>query len=483
MLRELLKAGMSVARFNFSHGDHAYHQDTLDTLRAACDATGMTCGVLLDTKGPEIRTGLLERGEKVTIEQGSHVTLTTDYTAHGCATRLACSYPKLAEDVAPGAAVLVADGSLTLKVLACDAAKGEVLCEALNTASIGEKKNMNLPGVVVDLPTITEKDKVDLLDFGVKNKVDFVAASFVRKGSDVRYIRNVLGEAGAHIKIIAKVENMEGLDNYDDIVEASDGVMVARGDLGMEIPMEKMFLAQKRMIKRCNIAGKFVITATQMLESMCQNPRPTRAESTDVANAVIDGTDAVMLSGETAAGAHPLAAVSVMRRICDEAEASQDHYAVFRNTVESQPPGTMTVLESLASSAVRSAQKVHAAAIIVLSCSGNTARLVAKYRPQMPVITVAVPPVDSMSDADARAHANMVARGTSATRGLVATVPPPELDHVNMPLKAQLKWAAAQCVERGVCRPGDLIVACHKVDEDAVLKIVNVDGSSAAVHM
>ena len=328
--------GMRVARFNFSHGSHEYHQETLDNLRIASKNTGIMCGVLLDTKGPEIRTGMLDHGEPVQLEMGSEVTLTTDYEVKGNKNLIAVSYASLAKDVAPGSKILCADGSITFTVLSCDVDKGTVQVRCENGAKLGERKNMNLPGVNVDLPTITEKDRDDIINWGVKNKVDFIAASFVRKGSDVQYIREVLGDAASKISIISKVENMEGLDNYDDIVRESDGVMVARGDLGMEIHLEQIFLAQKRMIKRCNEAGKPVITATQMLESMTGAPRPTRAEATDVANAVLDGTDCVMLSGETAAGSYPVEAVSIMADICRESEAYVDNYAVFKNLMDHQ---------------------------------------------------------------------------------------------------------------------------------------------------
>jgi pyruvate kinase len=348
---------MRVARFNFSHGDHAYHKETLDNLRIASENTGIGCGVLLDTKGPEIRTGMLDHGEPVMLEMGSEITLTTDYECKGNKNLIAVSYASLAKDVAAGSKILCADGSITFTVLSCDVDAGTVQVRCENGAKLGERKNMNLPGVNVDLPTITEKDRDDILNWGVKNKVDFIAASFVRKGSDIQHIREVLGEASSKISIISKVENMEGLDNYDDIVRESDAVMVARGDLGMEIHLEQIFLAQKRMIKRCNEAGKPVITATQMLESMTGAPRPTRAEATDVANAVLDGTDAVMLSGETAAGSYPVEAVSIMADICRESEAYVDNYAVFKNLMDHQSL-PMNPLESLASSAVRSAHKV-----------------------------------------------------------------------------------------------------------------------------
>jgi len=275
-----------------------------------------------------------------------------------------------------------------LTVLSVNESVGEVVCRIENNAAIGERKNMNLPGVVVDLPTLTEKDIDDIANFGCKNDVDFIAASFVRKGSDVTLIRKVLNENGAsHIKIICKIENLEGLENYGEILAATDGIMVARGDLGMEIPPEKVFLAQKMMIREANIAGKPVITATQMLESMIVNPRPTRAECSDVANAVLDGTDCVMLSGETANGEHSEAAVTIMARTCCEAESAINFdslYQAVRNSTL-RKYGNLSTSESIASSAVKTAIDVHAKAIIVCSESGSTARQIAKFRPGMKV--------------------------------------------------------------------------------------------------
>lgn len=260
-----------------------------------------------------------------------------------------------------------------------DVEAGTIRALCKNTIKIGERKNVNLPGVVVDLPTLIDKDIDDIQQWGIKNEIDFIAASFVRKGTNIDEIRSVCGEAGKKIQVIAKVENQEGIQNFDAIVEKADAIMVARGDMGMEIPTEKVFMAQKMMIQRCNFMGKPVITATQMLESMVKNPKPTRAEATDVANAVLDGTDCVMLSGETAAGAFPVEAVEVMGRICREAEASLDYNQLFR-TIIKQVSLPMSPLESLSSSAVQTAHKVRASLIICVTRGGTTARLVAKYR-------------------------------------------------------------------------------------------------------
>jgi len=390
-LEGLIEAGMNVARFNFSHGDHEGHKACLDRLRQAAKNKGAPVAVLLDTKGPEIRSGFFSDGaKKITLKKGESITLTSDYAYKGDKNKLGCSYTALATSVTQGQSILCADGSLVLTVLSCHPSDGEVVCRIENDCSIGERKNMNLPGVVVDLPTLTEKDIDDIVNFGVKNGVDFIAASFVRKAADVHKIREVLGDMDGHIKIICKIENQEGMENYGEILQATDGIMVARGDLGMEIPPEKVFLAQKMMIREANIAGKPVITATQMLESMVTNPRPTRAECSDVANAVLDGTDGVMLSGETANGEHPIAAVSIMARTCAEAESAVNYdslYQAVRNSALNRY-GHLSTSESISSSAVKTAVDINAKAIIVMSESGNTARQVAKFRPGMPVIVV-----------------------------------------------------------------------------------------------
>mmetsp|Transcript_21094 Transcript_21094/g.31069 ORF Transcript_21094/g.31069 Transcript_21094/m.31069 type:complete len:556 (-) Transcript_21094:62-1729(-) len=386
-LEDLIEAGLSVARFNFSHGDHDGHKACLDRLRTAAKNKGKHVAVMLDTKGPEIRSGFFANdANKVSLSKGETLTLTTDYTFRGDKHKIACSYPALPTSVTPGQKILVADGSLVLTVLSCDVDAGEVQCRVENNCQIGERKNMNLPGVVVDLPTLTEKDIDDIQNWGCKHGVDFIAASFVRKASDVHKIREVLGEENSHIKVICKIENLEGLQNYQSILRVTDAIMVARGDLGMEIPPEKVFLAQKYMIREANIAGKPVITATQMLESMINNPRPTRAECSDVANACFDGTDAVMLSGETANGAYFEDAVNVMVRTCCEAESSMNFnhlYQSVRNSVKKRH--NLSAGESIASSAVKTAIDIGAKVIVVLSESGATARHIAKFRPGMPI--------------------------------------------------------------------------------------------------
>ncbi|GFR44064.1 hypothetical protein Agub_g5224, partial [Astrephomene gubernaculifera] len=469
VLEELLRAGMSVARFNFSHGSHDYHQETLDNLRQAMNNTKVMCAAMLDTKGPEIRTGTLKDGKPVQLTAGQEVTITTDYSIAGDEKTIAMSYKKLAQDVKPGSQILCADGSIVLEVISTDPANGTVRARCMNTAMLGERKNVNLPGVVVDLPTLTDKDVDDILNWAIPNDIDFIAASFVRKGSDLDTIRQVLGERGRFIKIISKVENQEGIQNFDEILAGTDAVMVARGDLGMEIPTEKIFLAQKMMIQKCNYAGKPVITATQMLESMIKNPRPTRAEATDVANAVLDGTDCVMLSGETAAGNFPVEAVKVMTKICREAEASLDYYAMFKNILK-QAPMPMSPLESLASSAVRTAHKVHASLIVVLTREGSTARLVAKYRPLVPVLTVAVP-VLTTDSLTWTCSGEAPARQCLVTRGLIPVLAEGSARATDSDTTDEILAAAIEHAKRmRYCAKGDSIVALHRIGNASVIK-------------
>ena len=493
-LENLLQAGMSVARFNFSHGTHEYHLETLEHLRAACASTGRICAVLLDTKGPEIRTGALRDGEPVRLRRGSTVELTTDYAHVGTSEKLAVSYEHLARDVKQGDTILMSDGNVMLLVAETDPKNGTVSCECLNDATLGERKNCNLPGVKVDLPTMTDKDLHDIVGFGVANGVDFIAASFVRKASDVAKIREVLRDAGGDsIKIISKVENYEGLCNYDAILDASDGIMVARGDLGMEIPLERIFWVQKMMIRKANLAGKPVITATQMLDSMIAAPRPTRAEATDVANAVLDGTDCVMLSGETAAGAYPREAVEIMSGICEEAEQCVDNYALSKSlltvTLDGVGGAPLSTIEALASSTVMTAAKTKAACIVVLAANGEAARMIAKYRPAVPIVVGVVPRErrGSIGFAETKRSGRQVARQLMLTRGLIPTVVSVPEDHerafTSDNAESEAPVAAKKCVMAAVqharrqmlCRPGDKVVAMYNVERRcAVIRVIEV---------
>ncbi|KAL1207955.1 Pyruvate kinase, cytosolic isozyme [Cardamine amara subsp. amara] len=467
MIEKLLKAGMNVARFNFSHGSHSYHQETLDNLRIAMDKTGILCAVMLDTKGPEIRTGFLKEGKPIQLNQGQEITISTDYNIEGDSNIISMSYKKLAEDLKPGDVILCSDGTISLTVLSCDMYLGLVRCRCENSATLGERKNVNLPGIVVDLPTLTEKDQEDIMQWGVPNKIDIIALSFVRKGSDLIEVRKLLGEHSKNIMLMSKVENQEGVMNFDKILANSDAFMVARGDLGMEIPIEKMFLAQKTMIQRANALGKPVVTATQMLESMIISPRPTRAEATDVANAVLDGTDCVMLSGETAAGAHPETAVLTMSRICKEAEDFIDYDTLQKKTlgIVSLP---LSPIESLAASAVSTARSVCASAIVVLTKGGYTAELVAKYRPSVPILSVIVPEI-------ARGDESVVhvARRGLIYRGIIPVMATGDLS--NDATEEMIRFAIGFAKTKGICKIGDSIVALHKIDGSSVVKIVTVE--------
>ncbi|VYS56237.1 unnamed protein product [Arabidopsis thaliana] len=478
MVEKLLKAGMNVARFNFSHGSHSYHQETLDNLRTAMENTCIPCAVMLDTKGPEIRTGFLKEGKPVELIQGQEITISTDYTMEGDSNTISMSYKKLAEDLKSGDVILCSDGTISLTVLSCDKNLGLVRARCENSAVLGERKNVNLPGIVVDLPTLTEKDQEDILQWGVPNKIDIIALSFVRKGSDLVEVRKLLGENAKSIMLMSKVENQEGVMNFDKILEYSDAFMVARGDLGMEIPIEKMFLAQKMMIQKANALGKPIVTATQMLESMTKSPRPTRAEATDVANAVLDGTDCVMLSGETAAGAHPETAVLTMSRICKEAEDFID-YDTMHKKIQDIVSLPLSPIESLAASAVSTARSLCAAAIVVLTKGGYTVELVAKYRPSVPILSVIVPEITRTDDfewscSESAAH---VARRGLIYRGIVpvmatgASARSSNKDSTEETIQFAIEFAK----KKGICKVGDSIVALHKIDGSSVVKILNVE--------
>lgn len=381
MIKKLLLAGMNVARLNFSHGTHAEHERRARAVRQAAAETGINVAIMLDTKGPEIRLGYFKE-EPVFLEENATVTLTTEKIL-GDRERIPVTYPGLPADVKEGDPILVADGLIELKVLSTTPT--EVLCRVINGGKLTSQKGINLPGVEVNLPAVTEKDIADIT-FGIKQGFDFIAASFVRRASDVLAIRQVLEEAGADIDIISKIESRQAVNNLDEIIRVSNGIMVARGDLGVEIPVEEVPLVQKGIIEKCNLLGKPVVTATQMLDSMINNPRPTRAEASDVANAIFDGTDAVMLSGETAAGKYPLEAVETMARIAERAEAAL-HYegmlAKKRSAISQR-----TVTDAISYATCASAQDLGAAAIITTTESGHTAKMVAKYRPKAPVIAV-----------------------------------------------------------------------------------------------
>lgn len=380
-LKQLIAAGMNVARLNFSHGDYEEHGNRIKNIRQACRELNKTVAILLDTKGPEIRTGKLKE-DSYELVQDEHIVLTTEEII-GDDKRISVTYKDLPRDVQVGSTILIDDGLIGLSVV--DIRGSEIECRIVNGGTIKSKKGVNVPGVCISLPGITEKDASDII-FGIQQGVDFIAASFVRKASDVLEIRQLLEEHNAsHIQIISKIENREGVDNLDEILEVSDGLMVARGDLGVEIPAEEVPLVQKLMIKKCNYVGKPVITATQMLDSMQRNPRPTRAEASDVANAIFDGTDAIMLSGETAAGKYPVESVLTMSRIAERAESALEYREMFLRQSTAQQT---TITEAISQSVANSALDLDARAIITPTESGYTARMVSKYRPKSPIVAV-----------------------------------------------------------------------------------------------
>ena len=384
VLEELINNGMNVARLNFSHGTHEEHLAKIKTIRRIRRKLNKPIAIMLDTKGPEIRTGNFKVKE-IYLKPDDIFTLTTR-DVEGDQSIVSVSYEGLPKDVKIGSEIYIDDGLVQLEVI--DIKDGtDVVCKALNNGILSNHKGVNLPGSKTNLPAITPKD-VDDIKFGIENDIDIIAASFVRKKEDVYDIRKVLEDhGGEHIKIISKIESQEGVDNVDEIIEASDGIMVARGDLGVEIRTELIPLVQKEVIRKCNDAAKPVITATQMLDSMIRNPRPTRAETTDVANAIIDGTDCVMLSGETAGGKYPVEAVKTMRNICITTELSDDFY---QNIYDVKIRSANTTTNSIARSTKNIAEELNAKAIISCTASGNTSRIISKFKPKTNIVAATI---------------------------------------------------------------------------------------------
>jgi len=450
-LMSMMEAGMNIARMNFSHGSHEYHAETMGNVREAAKRFSEKKGysvpvaVALDTKGPEIRTGLLEGGASAEIEliKDATIKLTTDQAFYEKCTSemLFVDYVNIVKVLKPGNKIFVDDGLMSLVVdeIGADFVK----CTVENGGMLGSKKGVNLPGVPVDLPAVSEKDKGDLL-LGVAQNVDMVFASFIRDAAGVREIRKVLGEEGKKIRIISKIENHQGVRNIDDIIQESDGIMIARGDLGIEIPAEKVFIAQKMIVAKCNKVGKPVVCATQMLESMVKKPRPTRAEVSDVGNAILEGADCVMLSGETAKGDYPMVCVRTMANIAKEAESAIWHKQMFAELSQCVNIPTDST-HTTAIAAVEASFKAFASAIVVITTTGRSAHLVSKYRPRCPILAVTRDPQTSR-----QAH---LFRGVLPIHYTKA-----KLDDWMADVDARVEEAVSVGKERGFITKGDPIV-------------------------
>ncbi|WHZ31583.1 pyruvate kinase [Desemzia incerta] len=432
-LVKMIEAGMNVARLNFSHGDFEEHGARIQNIREASKITGKMVAILLDTKGPEIRTHNMKDG-KIQFTSGDVVRVAMN-EVEGTKEKFSVSYSELINDVYPGSHILLDDGLIDLLVTDLDMENQEIVTTVQNPGTLKNKKGVNIPGVSVNLPGITDKDAADIR-FGLQNDVDYIAASFVRRASDVLEITQILEEENmTHVQIIPKIESQEGVDNIDEILKVSDGLMVARGDLGVEIPTEEVPIAQKDLIKKCNKLGKPVITATQMLDSMQSNPRPTRAEASDVANAIFDGTDAIMLSGETAAGDYPVEAVQTMARIAmrtEEALVNQDSF-----TLRAYDQGDMT--EAIGQSVGHTARNLNIDTIVAATESGHTARMISKYRPKSTIVAVT--------------FSERTMRGLALSWGVYPTVaekPESTDDMFNL--------ATGIAQEKGYAKEGDLII-------------------------
>ena len=379
VLRGMLQAGMNVARFNFSHGDHAGHKARLDALKALREEMNLPVATMLDTKGPEVRLKTF-KNSPVELKEGTEFVLHTDQV-EGDETQCSITYNDLPGDVKPGDSILLDDGLVRMTVL--ETTDTTIRCKVLNSGMMKNNKGVNIPGVRLSMPYVSQRDRDDIL-FGIEQGFDFIAASFVRTAADVRELRQILDQAGSHIRIIAKIENREGVNNLADILAVADGIMVARGDMGVEIDFTEIPMIQKDMIAKCVAAGKPVITATQMLESMIENPRPTRAEVTDVANAIYDGTSAIMLSGETAAGAYPVEAVQTMHAIAVQTEGNVDHSKMkFKAKKE-----RLSISAAMAHAACTTAVDIGADAILSVSQRGITAQMVSRFRPKTTVVAL-----------------------------------------------------------------------------------------------
>ena len=432
ILRSLLENGANVIRLNFSHGNHEEHGRRIALIKEIREALDLPVAILLDTKGPEIRIGKFKEG-RIQLTEGQKFILTTD-DVEGDETRVSVLFKGITKDVHKGATILLDEGLVELVVE--DITENELHCRVINGVSLGSSKGVNIPGISTSLPAITPKDIEDI-KFGIEQGVDYIAASFVRKPADVLAIREVLEEnKGNDIKVIAKIENQEGLENIDDIIKVSDGIMIARGDLGVEIPAEDVPIVQKNIIKKCLEVSKPVIIATQMLDSMIRNPRPTRAETSDVANAIYDGTDAIMLSGETAIGKYPVEALRTMARIAERVENSIDYKAAFEKRIVGQEA---TVTNSICHATCAIAHDLSARAIITATKTGYTARMVSKYRPASHII--------------ATTTSDVTYRELSLVWGVRPYISP-DMDNTDEMIEKSVEIAT----QTGIVKPGDVVV-------------------------
>ncbi|KAG1047404.1 hypothetical protein G6F43_010146 [Rhizopus delemar] len=447
-ITQLRNAGLNIVRMNFSHGSHEYHKSVIDNTRKSVEIhPGHPVAIALDNKGPEIRTGNMKDDVEIPIEVGHEMTFSVDdkYMDEGTSEIIYIDYKNLPKVIEVGKKIFIDDGILSFEVL--EVKEDNIRVVAKNNGKLSSHKGVNLPNTPIDLPALSAKDETDL-KFGVQQKVDFIFASFIRRGQDIRDIRKVLGLEGKNIKIISKIENHQGVENFDDILAETDGIMVARGDMGIEIPLERVFIAQKMMITKCNLVGKPVICATQMLESMTYNSRPTRAEVSDVANAVLDGVDSVMLSGETAKGDYPVDAVKTMHDICKLAESVLCYSTVFHQLRHLTPLPTETT-ETVACAAVAAAQEQNAGCIVVLTTSGNSARLISKYRPNAPIVVVT--------------RSQQTTRQIPLHRGCFAFYCPKASSEDQIPwqedVDRRIRWGLEQAMKNKLLKRGDPVVA------------------------
>jgi pyruvate kinase len=430
-LKQMMDYGMNVARLNFSHGTHEEHKLRIERVRQVAGELDQPVAIILDTKGPEIRTGNLAHGQ-VNLQAGQRFVLTSRAVI-GDEGEVQVSYAKLSQEVCKGSTILLADGLINLQVEDCNPT--DVICRVVNGGVLGEKKGVNVPGVRINMPFLSTQDIEDI-NFGIDQKVDFIAASFIRTAEDVLEIRRILEERDADIDIIAKIESQGGVDNLEDIIKVADAVMVARGDLGVEIPAEDVPLVQKRVVAKCNYTGKLVIIATQMLDSMINNPRPTRAEVSDVANAIFDGADAIMLSGETAAGKYPVASVETMARIAKRAEEVFDYKEILKKKALQ---GNLSVTDAISYACCSTASNLSISSIITPTQTGLTARMIAKYRPEANILAVTP---------NAK-----VLRKLALVWGVH-----PVLAHETHGTDELLDEALACCLDKGYIKRGDMVV-------------------------